>query len=188
LKKFLNTYRSHIKEQYPAYFNEFPFYGALRAIGVISRDRVYAVFTKDSNPTTTKIDVFDENDIPDLMRVKDAKSPKWKEIFALLNIESYIPDVERFLDIGESLSRTSYDEYWKEDQAANAAIRSVHFHYDYVEKQTNPTVVLKGVEKPSITMPKYTFVYNTIDERSLRAKVEDIIDKTEEGEEVLITG
>jgi len=188
LKIFLNAYRSHIRSEYPAYFNEFPFYGALRAIGVISRDRVYVLFTKDGNPTTTKIDVFDENDMPDLMRVKDAKNPKWEEIFALLNIESYIPDIERFLEVGESLSRTSYDEYWKEDHAANVALRSVQFHYDYVEKQKDPTVVLKGAEKPSIIMPNYTFVYNTIDERSLRAKVEDIIDKTEEGEEVLITG
>jgi len=186
LETFIDAYRNHIKKEYPAYFNQFPFHGALRAIGVITHNRVYVIFTKDGEPKRTEIDVFDEGDIPDLMRVKDAKSPKWEDIFALLNIQTYIPDISSSLYDSFSISRTTHDAYWKE--GAPKALHSVQFHYDYVESERNPTVVLKGEEKPPTIMPKYTFVYNTIDKRSLRSKVEEIFDITEDGEEILITG
>ena len=188
MKTFLRTYRSQIKKEYPAYFNEFPFYGALEVIGVITHNRVYVFFTKDGNPKRTQITILDENDIPDLMRLKDVKNPKWKEIFALLNIETYIPDVADSIYLPWVVARMTNDKYWTETHAPNVAQASVNFHYDYVERQKNPTIVLKGEEKPSTVIPKYSFVYNTIDERSLRGKVEEIIDKAEEGEEVLITG
>jgi len=52
---------------------------------------------------------------------------------------------------------------------------------------TKVTDLGRGKYKPPITA-KYSFVYNTIDERSLRTKTKEIIDKAEGEEEVLITG
>jgi hypothetical protein len=186
LKTFIDTYRNHIKKEYPAYSNQFPFYEALKAIGVITHNRVYVIFTKDDKPRKTSIDVFDADDIPDLMRVKDAKNPKWEDIFALLNIETYILDIPHF-DFYSSYRMTN-DNYWTEAHAPNVALQSVQFHYDYVESQEDPTIFRKGEKKPPTIMLRYTFVYNTIDQRSLRNKVEEIFDIAEEGEEILITG
>ena len=187
LKAFIDAYRNCIKKEYPAYFNEFPFYGALRAVGVITHNRVYVIFTKDGKPKRTTIDVFDENDIPELMRVKDAKKPKWEDLFALLNIETYIPDISRSLFLFPD-SRTTYNEYWSEAHAPNVALGSVAFHYDYVESQKDPTITLKGEKKPPLIAPKFATAYNTLDERMLSGKVEEIFDLSEEGEEILITG
>jgi len=186
LRIFIHTYRSHIKKEYPAYFNQFPFYGALRAICVITHNRIYAIFTKDDEPKTTQIDVFDVDDIPDLSRVKDVKNPKWEDIFAFLNIETYIPDIPHRTFF--SNLRMTKEGYWVEEIAQQIALDSVMFHYDYVESGKDPTIVLKGVAKPSTIVPRYTFVYNTIDERSLTSEIEKIFDAAEEGEEILITG
>jgi hypothetical protein len=93
LKEFLRLYRAEVKNKYPAYFNQFPFYSALRAVGVISPHYVYIYFTRDGNPNTTSIDVFDESNIPELVKVKDAIHMKEQDIFDLLGIRSYIPDL-----------------------------------------------------------------------------------------------
>ena len=190
LRVFLKTYRSHIKKEYPAYFNEFPFYGALKVIGVITHNKVYIIFTKDGNPKKTTFEVLDETDIPELMRVKDAIFRKEEDIFALLDIKTYIWD----------LPSSNYDYYnrvngdaecFDEKDASRVALSSIKFHYksifDRRRKITRVTELGKGEYKPPITS-KYSFVYNTVDERSLRVKVEKIFDKAEEGEEILITG
>jgi hypothetical protein len=187
LETFITTYRNYIKNEYPAYFNQFPFYGPLKAVGVITHNKVYIIFTKDGKPKRTTIEIFDENDIPDLMRVKDAIEPKWDDIFALLNIETYIFDllpwdqwvVNRMNGNAQNLT---------EEYASRVALASVRFHYGSVEKGTEPIQVFKGEAKPTAIVPKYDFVYNTMDERLLRSKVDEIFNNAEEGEEVLITG
>lgn len=186
LYNFINAYRSYIKKEYPAYFNQFPFNEALRVIGVITHNRVYVIFTKDGEPKRTIIEVFDVNDMPSLMKVKDAINPKWQDIFDLLNIETYI------LDIGDDyfsrVIRTTFEPYWTVEHAPSVAEVSVKFHYEFVEREQNPTIVLKGRKKPTTIVSRYTVVYNTIDERSLRTEIEKIFDATEEGEEILVTG
>jgi len=190
LRVFLKTYRSHIRKEYPAYFNEFPFYGALRAIGVITHNKVYIIFTKDGNPKKTAYEVLDETDIPELMRVKDAIYPRREDIWALLGIKTHIWEVSS--SDYYYMQRIDGDTQWfKEENASDAALRSINYHYEQsVGRERDITQVTqlgRGTYHPAI-VTKYDFVYNTIDERSLRAKVKEIIDKAEEGEEVLITG
>ena len=190
MKTFLKTYRNQIRKEYPAYFNEFPFYGALKAIGVITHNKVYIIFTKDGNPRKTTFEVLDETDIPELMRVKDALSPKDEDIYALLGIKTYIWDI--YHGNIKHIRRTNGDAaYFDEEDASSIAFHSMVYHYQQsVERERDITMVTqlgKGEYEPTI-IPRYSFVYNTIDERSLRAKVEEIIDKAEEGEEILITG
>jgi len=184
LKIYIDTYRSHIKKEYPAYFNEFPFNEAVRAIGVISHNKIYVIFTKDGKPKRTTMDVFDADDLPALMRVKDAMRSMQKDIFALLNIETHIP----FTDNPFDPYRATHEQYWAETYAPDVALESVHFHYNYVESGENPTVDLKGIKRPPTIVPRYAFVYNTINERKLRSEVEKIFCAVEEGEEILITG
>jgi len=184
LKEFLKLYRAGVKNKYPAYFNEFPFYSALRAIGVISPHYVYIIFTRDGNPNTTSIDVFDENDIPELVKVKDAISMKEQDIFVLLGVKSYIPDLVhcfwqehhyglRLSFIGPSISK--------------AVDESIKNHYTcFVETERDPVTVISGEYKTSV-ISKYTFVCNTMDDTALSNKIEEIIDKTEGGE-VLVAG
>lgn len=190
LKTFLKTYRSKIRLKYPAYFNEFPFYGALKAIGVITHNKVYIIFTKDGNPTKTTVEVLDENDIPELMRVKDALSPKDDDIYALLGIKTYIWDIEPY-DSHHRLRINRDAKYFDEQKAREMASLSIRYHYgNSVEPEkdiTRVTKLGKGEYQPTITS-RYSFVYNTVDERSLREKVEEIFAKAEEGEEVLISG
>ena len=190
LRVFLKAYRSHIKKEYPAYFNEFPFYGALKAIGVITHNKVYIIFTKDGNPRKTTVEVLDETDIPELMRVKDAFFQKEEDIFAFLGIKTYIWDLPTN-DVDYRNRQDGNVDWLNEKRASVAALSSIRFHYEYIfDRKTEVTRVTepgKGEYQPPITS-KYNFVYNTIDERSLRAKAKEIIDKAEEGEEVLITG
>jgi len=190
LRVFLKTYRSCIKKEYPAYFNEFPFFGALKAIGVITHNKVYIIFTKDGNPRKTTVETLDETDIPELMRVKDAIFQKEEEVFALLGVETYIWDLPS-IDV-YARNRIDGDAGWFHDKAASgAASNSIEFHYESIfDRKRNITKATKlgqGRYQPPITA-KYSLAYNTIDERSLRDKVEEIIDKAEEGEEILITG
>ena len=187
---FLKTYRSQIRKEYLGYFNEFPFYGALKAIGVITHNKVYIIFTKDGNPRKTTFEVLDETDIPELMRVKDALSPKDEDIYALLGIKTYIWDI--YHNNFRHITRRNGDAtYFNEGYASSIAFHSIAYHYQQsVERERDITMVTKlgkGEYEPAI-IPRYSFVYNTVDERSLKAKVEEIIDKAEEGEEVLITG
>lgn len=186
LKTFLMLYRDKIKERFPAYFNEFPFYSALKAIGVITPNHVYIVFTKDDNPKRTKIEVSDENDIPELLKVKDAYGPKPADIYALLGIKTRIPD----LITGDLWSGRVWGRkpYFNELNATKAADASIERHYQAsVEKEKDITAVVNGTYTPSI-ISQYNFVYNTMDETLLREKVKDITNRAEEGEEILITG
>jgi hypothetical protein len=184
LKEFLRLYRAEVKKKYPAYFNEFPFYSALRAIGVISLHYVYIVFTRDGNPKTTTIDVFDENDIPGLTKVKDAINMKEQDIFALLGVKNHIPDlVHSFWQQHHSGLRSSFVGP-SISIAVDESIRN--HHTSYVETENDPTLVISGEYKPSV-ISKYTFVYNTMDDTALSNRIEEIIDKTEEGE-VLVAG
>ena len=190
MKTFLKTYRSQIKKEYPAYFNEFPFYGALKVIGVITHNKVYIIFTKDENPRKTTVEIVDETDMPELMRVKDAIFRKEEEISALLGIKTYIWDLPSH--DRDAIYRIDGDARWfAEKDASRVASNSIKFHYEAVlDRKGKITIVTelgKGKYQPPITS-KYSFVFNTIDERSLRAKVEEIIGKAEQGEEVLITG
>ena len=185
LKTFLKLYRTKIKEEYPAYFNEFPYYSALKAIGVITPNKVYIIFTKDGNPKKTTIEVFDENDIPELMRVKDAYHEKPNDIYALLGIKTYIPDLVHRLRYGRIQGdRSSFNAPF----IVGAVEESIENHYTAsVEREEDITRVVSGTYTPSI-IPKYSFVYNTMDETLLREKVKEIINKAEEGEEILIAG
>lgn len=187
---FLKTYRSQIKRRYPAYFNEFPFYGALRVIGVITDNKVYVIFTKDGNPSKTTFEVLDVTDIPELMRVKDALYQKDEDIFALLGIKTYIWDIHHNED-SHMLRINRNSAFFEEKLALSLASESIEYHYrmgvDPLRDITRETKLGEGKYQPTIAS-KYSFVYNTIDERSLRTKVKEIIDKAEEGEEVLITG
>ena len=189
LKTFLKLYRTKIKKEYQAYFNEFPFYSALKAIGAITPNKVYIFFTKDGNPKRTTIEVFDEDDIPELMKVKDAYNRKREEIVALLGIETYIPDLVRG-DLWKG-RLGGKQPYFNEQNTIRAVEKSIRGHYVSVETGEDITRVLKprtfiDAYKPLI--PKYSFVYNSIDETFLREKVKEIVDKAEEGEEILITG
>lgn len=190
LKTFLKTYRNHIRKEYPAYFNEFPFYAALKVIGVITHNKVYFIFTKDGNPKKTVVEVLDETDIPELMRIKDALYSKEEDVLALLGIKTYIWDVSSG-DIYCWGREDGKAGWFSEETASEVALRSIRFHYEEsVGREKDITQVTKlgrGKYQPTITS-KYGFVYNTVDERSLREKVEEIFDKAEEGEEVLITG
>lgn len=184
LEEFLKLYRTKVKSRYQAYFNEFPFYGALRAIGVISPYYVYIFFTRDGNPKATTIDVYDENDIPELLRVKDAIYSKREDVCDLLNIKTYIPDLVHSLG-EERISglRSSFVEP-NISLAVDESIRN--HHTNSVEKEADITWNLKGAHTPSI-IPKYSFVYNTMDETTLSDKIKELIDKAE-GEEVLVAG
>lgn len=185
LKRFLKLYRTEIKEKYPAYFNEFPFYSALKAIGVITPNKVYIIFTKNSDPRKTTIEVFDENDIPELLRVKDAFHRKDEDIYALLDIKTYIPDLVRLVRGQQTIGARSY---FDEESTRGAVIQSIREHYtSVVEGGEDITRVVKGTYTQSI-IPKYSFVYNSMDETLLSAKVKEILNKTEEGEEILIAG
>lgn len=190
LRVFLKTYRSRIKKEYLAYFNEFPFYGALKAIGVMTHNNVYFIFTKDGNPKKTTYEVLDETDMPELMRVKDAFYSKKEDILILLGIKTHIWDMSTG-DSTYELRAKGIGQWFNQANASDTALRSIKFHYqmsvDPERDLTKVTDLGRGKYKPPITS-KYSFVYNTIDERSLRAKVKGIIDKAEEGEEVLITG
>lgn len=186
LNTFLKSYRARIKKEYPAYFNEFPFYSALKAIGAITPNKVYIFFTKDGNPKRTTIEVFDENDIPELMKVKDAYNPKRQDVYALLGIETYIPDlVAGHLWSERILGRRPYFDERNTMMAVDESIRN---HYTAsVEKGSDITTVVSGTYTSPITS-KYNFVYNTMDETFLREKVKEIMNNAEEGEEILITG
>jgi len=190
LKTFLKVYRSQIKRKYSAYFSEFPFYGALKVIGVLTDNKAYIIFTKDGNPSKTTFEVLDVTDIPELMRVKDALSQKDEDIFALLGIKTYIWDILPH-EHSHRLRINRGAKYFEEKFALSLASESIAYHYrSSVEPEkdiTRETKLGKGKYQPTIAS-KYNFVYNTIDERSLRTKVKEIIDKSEEGEEVLITG
>jgi len=187
---FLKSYRTQIKEKYPAYCNEFPFYGPIRAIGVITQHRVYIIFTKDGNPKKTSFEVFDENDIPELMRVKDAIFSKDEDIFALLGIKTLFWEMPS-ASVDYSVRETGDPQYFDEDYANRVATISIRFHYerlyDYKGDVVRVTNLGRGQYKPTVES-KYSFVYNTIDEKSLKTKVEEIFDRAEEGEEILITG
>jgi hypothetical protein len=187
---YLKSYRSEIKERYPAYFNEFPFYAPLRVIGVITQQKVYIIFTKDGNPKKTSFEVLDETDIPELMRVKDAIFRKDEDIFALLGIKTLFWEM--------SVGRKLYTEreqgdarYFDEDNANRAATISIRFHYerlfDHQGDVIRVTSLGRGQYKPTVES-KYRFVYNSIEEKSLKTKVEEILARAEEGEEILITG
>ena len=190
LKVFLKSYRSQIKKDYPGYFNEFPFYGALKVIGVITHNKVYVIFTKDDEPKRTTFEVIDETDMPELLRVKDALFSKDEDIFALLGIKTLFWDLPT--DSQDFSIRTSGDSrYIDESTASRAAQVSIKFHYMRLYDQngdvTRVTKLGRDKYEPIISS-KYGFVYNSIDERLLRIKVEEIFDKAEEGEEILITG
>jgi len=187
LKTFIEVYRSHIKKEYPGYFNEFPFCGALKAIGVITHNKVYFIFTKDGNPKQTTFEVFDENDLPALLRVKNARENKLYDICGLLGLKTYIPDLTWGHHYIQRMSPSNVD-YFNDENASGCALDSVRYHYSYVENEKDPTVVLKGEAVPPSILPKFDFVYNTLDERVLRNKIEEIFDKAEEGEEILIAG
>ena len=195
LKSYLNTflklYRAKIKKECQAYFNEFPFYSALKAIGAITPNKVYIFFTKDGNPKRTTIEVFDENDIPELMKVKDVYNPKRQDVYALLGIETFIPDlVYGDLLLGRLLGK---QPFFNKQRTILAVDQSVAEHHKWsVETGNDLTRVLKPKTLIDVfyppEIPKYSFVYNTIDETFLREKVKEIVDKAEEGEEILITG
>ena len=188
LKEFIKSYRIRIRKKYPAYFNEFPFCSALRAIGVMTPNKVYIIFTKDGNPRRTTIEVFDENDIPELMRVKDAYNPKWDDIYALLGIKTYIPDCVRVAFFGGDDRLSGIRPHFNEQNTAQAVDSAIGMHYQIsVEKGEDITEVVSGTYSPSI-IPSYSFVYNAMDEVPLTEKVKEIFDKAEEGEEVLIVG
>ena len=186
LKTFLRTYRTKIKLEYPAYFNEFPFYSALKAIGVMTPHKVYIMFTKDGNPKKTTIQVFDENDIPELIRVKDVYTPKRDDIYALLGVSTYISDlVHGRLREGRIWG---IRPYFNEQNTIKAVDESIRNHYlASVEQEKDITTVVSGTYTPSI-IPKYSFVYNTVDETLLSKKVKEIMNKAEEREEILIAG
>lgn len=189
LKSYLNTflklYRAKIKKEYQAYFNEFPFYSALKAIGVITPNKVYIIFTKDGDPKKTTIEVFDEDDIPELMKIKDVYTLKREDIYALLGIETYIPDMVGILWQGRTRGS---QPYFDERNTTIAAEQSIGSHYQAsVEKGKDITVVVSGTYTSPV-ISKYDFVYNTRDETFLREKVKGIMNKTEEGEEILIAG
>jgi hypothetical protein len=184
LETFLKLYRTRVKERFPAYFNEFPFHSALKIIGVMTSNKVYIIFTKDGNPKRTTIEVFDDNDIPELMKVKDAYNQKREDICALLGIKTYIPDLVHTL---WSEQMGGQRACFIEPNIGKAVDESIGNHYTCsVEKEQDITIVLSGTYTPSI-IAKYSFVYNTIDETLLKEKVEEIIDKAEEGE-VLVAG
>lgn len=187
LKEFLKSYRIRIRKKYPAYFNEFPFYSALRAIGVMTPNKVYIIFTKDGNPRKTTIEVFDENDIPELLRVKDAYNAKWDDIYALLGIKTHIPDCVSQPFFGDD-RLSGIRPAFNEQNTAKTVDKSIGMHYRIsVEKGEDITEVVSGTYSPSI-IPRYGFVCNTMDETPLTEKVKEIFDKLEEGEEVLIAG
>jgi len=172
------------------YFNEFPFYGKVRVIGVLTQHNVYIIFTKDGNPKKTSIDVFDETDIPELMQVKDAIYSKDEDIFALLGIKTLIWDLPT--SAPEYSMRASRDaKFFDEKSSLRAALTSIRFHYErlYDHKGDIIRVTELGRDqyKPTIES-KYSFVYNSIEEKSLKTKVEEILDRAGEGEEILITG
>lgn len=192
LKTFLRMYRDKVR-RFQAYFNKFPFYSALKAIGVITPNKVYIIFTKDGNPKRTTIEVFDESDIPELMKVKDAYNPKRDDICELLGIETYIPD---FIVGTLYEGRTKGGQLdFNEENTIRAVDLCIEQHYrQCIETGKDITKVreLRGktlfdMYKPP-TIPEFSFVYNTMDETLLREKVKEITGKAEEGEEILITG
>jgi len=190
LKTFIKFYRLKIKTEYPAYFNEFPFYSALKAIGVMTRNRVYIIFTKDGNPNRTKIEVLDETDIPELMRIKDKYTPKNENIYALLGIKTYIPDLVHvaFFQVYAGKRTLGKRESFDSTNLAKAISESIKHHYvASVEKEEDITMVVNGTYAPSV-IPRYSFVCNTMDETSLKEKVQEIFDRAEEGEEILVAG
>jgi hypothetical protein len=190
LRVFLRTYRSQIKKEYPGYFNEFPFYGPVKVIGVITPNKVYVIFTKDDDPKRTTFEVIDETDMPELLRVKDAIYSKDEDIFALLGIKTLLWDLSG-VNEDYSMRKSGNTKWFDEKSASRAALYSIRFHYerlfDHKGEVTRVTKLSRGKYKPTISS-KYGFVYNSIDERSLRTKVEEIFDRAEEGEEILITG
>jgi hypothetical protein len=184
LNEFLRLYRLEAKKRYPAYFNDFPFYSAVRAIGVISPNYVYIIFTRDENPKASTTDVFGENDMPELLRVKDGINMRRQDIFRLLEIKTYIPDqVHKFWQERATGLRAPFLEPCI-SEAVDESIKN--HHVNFVETEKDPNQVVSGSYAPSV-IPKYSFVYNTVDETSLTDKIREIIDKTEEGE-VLIAG
>ncbi len=184
LEKFLELYRSEIKKRYPAYFNEFPFYSALKVIGVISPHFVYIIFTKDDDPTTTTIKVLDENDIPELLRIKDAINMKSEEIYRLMEVKTYIPDLVH----SQWSGRISGERLcFAEPNISLAVEESIKGHHTAsVETGKGITYVVSGAHIQSV-IPKYSFVRNTMDEMALSEKIKGIIDNTEDGE-VLVAG
>lgn len=182
LDEFLRLYRTEVKKRYSAYFNDFPFCSAVKAIGVISLHYVYIFFTRDNDPKKTTIEVFDENDFPELLRVKDAISMKEQDILALLGVKSYIPDLVRcFWQEHHSGLRLSFIG----PSIPKAVDGSIQNHYEYyVETGKDPTCVISG-EYESPVISKYSFVCNTVDDTKLSNKIRDIIEKTEEGEVVV---
>jgi hypothetical protein len=185
LKEFLRLYRSEVKKKYPAYFNEFPFYPALKAIGVISPHHVYIIFTRDGSPTTTTIEVFDESDIPALSRIKDAFYPHRDEVCGLLGVKTYISDLVRNTDDGRVKGLRSY---FVEPNISMAVDESItNHHLESVERGTSITWALSGGTVAATVIPNYSFIHNTLDETKLSDKVKDIIERVEEGE-VLVAG
>jgi hypothetical protein len=179
LEEFLRLYRNEVKKKYPAYFNEFPLYPALKAIGVISLHHVYVIFTRDGNPTTTTIEVFDQNDIPDLLRIKDAFYPRNEEVYSLLGVKTIIPDQVSDLHDGRTRGLRSY---FAEPNVSSAVDESItNHHTNSVEKNLDGTWTVSGAVTTSV-IPKYNFVYNTLDETKLSDKVNDIIGRVEQGE------
>jgi hypothetical protein len=179
LEEFLRLYRSEVKKKYPAYFNEFPFYPALKAIGVISPHHVYIIFTRDGNPMTTTIEVFDQNDIPDLLRIKDAFYPHNEEVYGLLGVKTIIPDLVSNLNDGRIRGLRSY---FVEPNISSAVDESItNHHTNSVERNLDITWAVGGAVTATV-IPKYSFVYNTLDETKLSDKVNDIVGRVEEGE------
>jgi hypothetical protein len=181
---FLRLYRSEVTKRFPAYFNEFPFYSALRAIGIISPHYVYIIFTRDGNPKTTAIEVLDESDIPELLRIKDAIYPNLEKVYSLLGVKTYIPDLVRSLRDGQTKGLRSYFVEPNISIAVNESI--TNHHTDSVEREKDITWSVSGTYT-AIVVPKYTFLYNTLDETKLSDKINDIIGSVEEGE-VLLAG
>jgi hypothetical protein len=184
LGEFLRLYRSEVKKKYPAYFNEFPFYPALKTIGVISPHHVYIIFTRDGNPKTTTIEVSNESDIPELLRVKDAIYPKREEVYGLLGVKTHIPDLVRSLSDGQTKGARSYFIEPKISLAVDESI--TNHHTDSVEIGKDITWTVSGVPTETV-IPKYAFLHNTLDKTKLSDKIGDLIERVEEGE-VLIAG
>ena len=138
----------------------------------------------------TSYEVLDETDIPQLMSVKDANVSKDEDIFALLGVKTTIWYLHS--DNRGYLSRQlGMSKFFEEEAATRAAYYSIEFHYerlyDYKGDVTRVTELGRGTYKPTIES-KYSFVYNSIDEKSLKTKVEEFFKGAEEGEEILITG
>jgi len=184
LEEFLKLYRTEVKRIYPACFNEFPFCSSVRAIGVISLHYVYIFFTRDGNPKQTTIEVYDENDFPELLRVKDFISMKEQDILAILGVKNYIPDLVRcFWNEHHSGLRLSFIGP-SISKSVNDSIKNQYEHC--VDTGRDLTYVISG-EYKSPVISKYAFLCNTMDDTALSNRIREIIEKTEDGE-VLVAG